>query len=52
MPVKVEGFQYDFFAGEWSFHCKVCRLDLYAPTKNDLRYALWKHTHEECLGGW
>ena len=46
------GFLYDFFAGEWSFSCGACGSELFAPTRNDLRYNHWKHTHETCLGGW
>jgi len=47
-----KGYQYDFFAEEWSYVCRTCDTEMFAPTNNDLRYNHWKHTHETCLGGW
>jgi hypothetical protein len=43
---------YDFFGQEWSFLCKSCDTMLYAPTKKEMWYSHWVHTHKECLGGW
>lgn len=48
-----KGFQYDFFAEEWSYTCRACNTDLYAPTKKHMEGNVWLHTHsKECLGGW
>ena len=48
-----KGFQYDFFAEEWSHTCKACGTELYAPTKLHMQGNLWIHTHSnDCLGGW
>lgn len=48
-----KGFQYDFFAQEWSHECGACGAELYAPTKKHLEGNFWRHTHSNsCLGGW
>jgi len=53
MMVKNKGFQYDFFAEEWSFNCGACGTDLYAPTKKHMEGNFWLHTHSnDCIGGW
>lgn len=51
--LKNRGFQYDFFAEEWSFDCGACGEKLYAPTKKHMEGNFWIHTHsDDCLGGW
>jgi len=48
-----EGFQFDFFAEEWSYVCRACGTDLYAPTKKHMEGNVWRHTHSDgCIGGW
>jgi hypothetical protein len=50
---KNKGFQYDFFAEEWSYECGACGEELYAPTKKHLEGNFWIHTHSNnCIGGW
>jgi len=50
---KSRGFQYDFFAQEWSHECGACGEELYAPTKKHLEGNFWIHTHSNnCIGGW
>lgn len=45
-------YQYDFFAQEWSYLCRACGSELYAPTQKDMWHNHWIHTHKDCLGGW
>ena len=53
MMTKNKGFQYDFFAEEWSYECGACGKELYAPTKKHLEGNFWIHTHSNnCIGGW
>ena len=52
METKSIGYQYDFFAQEWSFKCGACGEMLYAPTKKEMWGNHWIHTHKTCLGGW
>jgi hypothetical protein len=53
MMVKNRGFQYDFFAEEWSYECGACGQELYAPTKKHMEGNFWIHTHSsDCIGGW
>jgi hypothetical protein len=48
-----KGFQFDFFAEEWSHTCGACGEELYAPTRKHLEGNFWIHTHSNnCLGGW
>ena len=48
-----KGFQYDFFAQEWSHTCGACGYELFTPTKADMQYNYWTHTRsDQCLGGY
>lgn len=50
-----KGFQYDFYAEEWSYECGACGTAFYAPTKNDMKYIWNRHidiSRDDCLGGW
>ena len=46
------GWQYDFFAGEWTVTCSTCREPLEGGTKTMLALIHKYHTKNECLGGW
>ena len=48
-----DGFKFDFFAEEWTYTCRACSTELFAPTKLHMQGNVWIHTHsDECLGGW
>ena len=49
---SVKGYQYDYFAQEWTILCLACNTDLYSPTKYDMIKTHLYHTRNECLGGW
>jgi hypothetical protein len=49
---SVKGYQYDYFAQEWTVLCLACNIDLYSPTKYDMLKTHLYHTRNECLGGW
>lgn len=46
-------YNYDYFGQEWTYTCRTCDTELYAPTKKHLEGNHWIHTHSnQCLGGW
>jgi hypothetical protein len=51
-PTRIDGFQHNFFTGEWNINCGTCDEPLDAPSKS-MMYLIYKyHTKNECLGGW